>query len=372
MTTVGENVLSRRDFLRTTAACTTTLVGGARLAAGAVVEADPGRRAEPFLLTRGIIPDVYDLENFDWPERAKAANLTTIGTHITPSQVAAFMRSEAGQRFWSRCAELGIAVEHELHAMGDLLPSSLFEKDRTLFRMNGQGERVADWNCCVHSGRALSIICENAVKYAKICRSTTGRYFYWIDDSRPMCRCRRCRAYSDTDQALILENRICRALQRYDKRAKLAHLCYKNTIVPPKQVKPEKGIFLEFAPIERVWNQPLSQSDARRDKGTMTHGRHLEVLDQNLEVFGADDAQVLEYWMDVSLFSRWNRKKIVKIPWHRDVFLDDLQMYAKRGVRHVTSFGVYISSDYVNLHGEPPLRAYGEGLFTCQPNSTSA
>ena len=78
--------------------------------------------------------------------------------------------------------------------------------------MNEQGERSPDFNCCVHSSKAMETVCENAVKYAGILKPTTGRYFYWMDDGRPMCRCSRCRVYSDSEQALILENEVLRAL----------------------------------------------------------------------------------------------------------------------------------------------------------------
>ena len=200
-----------------------------------------------------------DLASLDWPERAYRAGLTVIGTHITPTEVSGFIRSGAGQAFLEKCHKLGVQVEHELHAMSDLLPRDLFTKDPALFRMNDKGERVADWNLCVHSGNAIEIACENAVKYAAILRPTTGRYFFWMDDTRPMCRCPSCRGLSDSDQALLFENALLRALKRADPRSTLAHLCYKSTLQPPRSILPEPGIFLEFAPIGRQHDQPLSR-----------------------------------------------------------------------------------------------------------------
>ena len=82
----------------------------------------------------------------------------------------------------------------------------------------------------------------------------------------------------------------------------------------------------------------------------------------SLPVFGKDDAQVLEYWLDVSLFSSWKRDAKKKLPWKRDVFLEDIAAYADRGIRHVTSFAAYMDADYVKQYGEPPLDEYGEGL----------
>jgi len=311
-----------------------------------------------FFKTRGVVLTTADLSTLDWPQRAAMAGLTTIATHVTPSEVSRFIQTDRGHEFLLQCRERGIEVEHELHAMSDLLPRGLFEKDPSMYRVNEQGERSPDFNCCVHSSRAIETICENALKYASILKPTTGRYFYWIDDGMPMCRCSRCRVYSDSEQALILENEVLRALRKVDSQATLAHLAYALTMEAPVQIKPTSGIFLEFAPIGRTWSEPIDHREAKEGQ----HGRYLDFLDSNLTVFGRDNAQVLEYWLDVSLFSSWKRDAKKKLPWRRDVFLRDIAAYAARGMRHVTSFAVYMDADYVKQYGEPPLDEYGKGL----------
>jgi hypothetical protein len=238
----------------------------------------------------------------------------------------------------------------------------LFDQDPTMFRMNEQGERVKDHNLCVHSARALETVSENAARYTRLLPSTTGRYFYWIDDAMPMCRCRECRGFSDSDQALLLENHMLRAIRRVDPRATLAHLAYANTINAPKTVKPEPGVFLEFAPIERRYDVPFSRRDASSQGRGVTHGRLLDALDANLEWFGRKSSQVLEYWLDVSRFAGWNRAKIVEIPWNDEVFRDDLQTYAQRGIRHVTTFAAWLDGDYAGRWGVEPVRHYGAGF----------
>lgn len=351
----SENHLSRRGFLFTgmQIAASVPILCPRRAFAGS----DRDSR-EPFFLTRGVVLTTPDLSTLDWPGRAARAGLTTIGTHVTPGEVSRFVQSDKGREFLAQCRERGINVEHELHAMSDLLPRELFGKDPSMYRMNEQGQRSPDYNCCVHSPRAVEIVCENVVKYAELLRPTTGRYFYWIDDGKPMCRCPRCRVYSDSEQALILENEMLRALREIDSRASLAHLAYARTMEAPMQVKPEPGIFLEFAPIGRTWSEPISHREAKEG----LHGRYLDWLDANLSVFGRGTAQVLEYWLDVSLFSSWKRDAKKKLPWRRDVFLQDLAAYAERGIRHITSFAVYVDDDYVRQYGEPPLDEYGEGL----------
>src|SRR5205085_6788523 len=125
----------------------------------------------------------------------------------------------AGKDFLQNCRRLGLRVEYELHAMRELLPRDLFATDARLFRMNDQGQRTADANCCVHSEGALQVIAEHAVAIARVLRPTIGRYFFWGDDAQPWCRCPKCRPYSDSDQALILENSLLRVLRQLDPRA---------------------------------------------------------------------------------------------------------------------------------------------------------
>src|SRR5262249_5680569 len=78
-------------------------------------------------------------------------------------------------------------------------------------------------------------------------RPTTWRYFFWGDDNQPWCRCPRCRELSDSDQALVFENYLLKALRQRDPKAQLAHLAYANTLSPPARVRPELAVFLEYA-----------------------------------------------------------------------------------------------------------------------------
>jgi hypothetical protein len=239
----------------------------------------------------------------------------------------------------------------------------VFEKDPSMFRMNEQGERVADHNLCVHSRAAVEVVCENAIKYTRLLPSTTGRYFYWLDDGRPMCHCPECKGFSDSEQALLLENHMLRAIRTVDARATLAHLAYHNTLPAPSKVKPEAGVFLEFAPIERAYDRTIAQRDAKCERYKFSHAHLLDFLDANLAVFGAAGAQALEYWLDVSRFSSWKREKTEKLSWRHDVYLADLRAYAERGIRHVTTFACWIDGDYVRRFGDPPLAEYGEGML---------
>ena len=180
------------------------------------------------------------------------------------------------------------------------------------------------------------------------------------DDGQPWCRCDRCRDLTNSDQALIFENHLIKALRNIDSKASLAHLAYVNTRSPPRTVKPEPGIFLEYAPIKRRYDIPYKEQTAPDQQDA------LSALDANLKVFPADTAQVLEYWLDVSRFSGWKRPA-VKLPWRRDVLESDLATYGSRGIRHVTSFAVYVDAGYRRRYGEPGfIREYGEALSGSQ------
>jgi hypothetical protein len=214
----------------------------------------------------------------------------------------------------------------------------------------------------------LAVACERAVAYAEALRPSTGRYFFWVDDARPMCRCLDCRAFPNSDQALILENTLLEALRQVDPGATLAHLAYLNTLDAPTQIRPRPDIFLEFAPILRRHDVSIGQRHAHLDQpGALTHGEQLAALDANLKVFGPEGAQLLEYWLDVSRFAQWQRTNTVKLPWNREVFVDDLDTYASRGIRNVTSFAVWADGAYVHRFGEPPVLEYGTALIEFTP-----
>ena len=293
--------------------------------------------------TRGIIVSVRDLSGMlDWPSLAREAGLTTIATHIGPHDVMLFMRSGRGTRFADACACNGIRMEHELHALDWLLPRMMFASEPSLFRMNTKGERTPDSNCCPSNPFALEIIVGRAVEVARICHSTTGRYFYWMTDNGEKCNCSKCKHLSSTDQALIVENAIVRALRtEIDPNATLAHLAYQNTMDPPQFVKPDPNLFLEFAPFERWCVKGVPRRDPLTEGGLW-----LEKLDRLLEVFPVATSQVLEYWLDASLFSCW-RKPLVRIPWDAARTRDEIAAYRKRGIRNITTFAVNVDDDYI-------------------------
>ena len=310
--------MNRRDFLRHAAAAMAAAAGGCITAEGTRKEAGT---------TRGVVVSARDLSGaFDWPRLAHEAGLTTVATHIGPRDVMPFMMSGRGARFLDACARYGIQVEHELHAIDWLLPRTMFATDPSFFRMNAKGERTP----------------------------------YWMTDNGEKCNCPKCKPLSGAEQAVIVENAIVRALRvEIDPNATLAHLAYQFTMDPPRLIKPDPNLFLEFAPIER-WHA----KGVQRREPLAEGGPWLEKLDRLLTVFPAATAQALEYWLDASLFSKW-RKPLVRIPWDAAKTRDEIAAYRKRGIRHFTTFAVYVDDDYVNAFGPAALdcvREYGQML----------
>jgi hypothetical protein len=339
----------RREFL---------MVSAVAALAGREIRADNREPADSS--TRGIILYPFDLTLADWPDRAARAGLTTIGLHAARrlDVLVKFVQSDEGQKFIKQCRQLGLHVEYELHAMGDLLSREYFGQDETLFRLDANGGRNADFNCCPSHPRALEIIAEAAVQYAKLLHPTTHRYFYWPDDGREWCHCEKCRGLLSSEQALLVEHAMLDALRKnHDPAATVCHIAYGPTLDAPRQVKPQPGVFLEFAPIRRRHDRPFEEQH------DLPPVDRIEMLDANLDVFPRETAQVLEYWLDVSRFSSW-RRPATKLPWHPDVVQADLQSYRRRGIRHVTSFACFIDAEYVRMHGDPQpvLNEYGQAL----------
>ncbi len=339
------------------------------MAAGTLAARIHAAEQPPRFRTRGVVLYPWDLSLADWPERAHRAGITTIGLHAARrlDVLVDFVHSEQGRHFLKTCRKLGVEVEYEVHAMGTLLSREWFcsPDKQDLFRMDATGKRNPDFNCCPSSPKALGIIAEKAVEYGRLLKPTTGRYFYWPDDAREWCCCPKCSELTGSDQAVLVENAIVAALRKHlDPHATLSHISYSVMLPPPQTVKPHEGLFLEFAPIARVYDHAIDDPNVKLDNADpepRSQAAYLDILDANLNVFPRETAQVLEYWLDVSRFSAWKRPT-VQLPWSDAVMKADANAYARRGIRHVTTFAAWIDADYVKLFGAPPLAAYVNGL----------
>ncbi len=329
-----------------------------------------GSPNEPFS-NKGILLFPADIDSVpEWPRIAKEAGLNCIGIHPGGGHleniVADFRKwisGPKGKQFLSNCEQQGINVEYEIHAVKELLPRSLFDKDPSMFRA-GNGRRHREGNLCVHSRPALETLAKNVVGLSRTAKPTTGRYYFWPDDGRPMCRCFACQNYTDSEQTLIMELYLQKELSKIDAKATVAHLAYSNTIDPPKKILPGDKVFLEFAAISRSYDEPYRQ---QRD-----HKQGWRKLEANLKVFQPDTAQVLEYWVDVSKWSNWKRP-FKQLPWDEKIAKvvgDDVEFYRSLGIPHITSFGNGLDAYYEKQFGiQSVLTEYGKHLNAA--NSTN-
>lgn len=323
--------------------------------------ANSGKKAnEPFFQMRGVILSWDDIKNpdvIDWIDLMKKNGLNTI------SVCGHEYDDEEYYAFKQKCIDAGLDFEYEEHAMTWLHPRELFAEHPEYFRMDENGVRQPDGNGCPSCQEGLEVLMSNVPEFVRTHKPTNHKYYTWLFDGGDVCHCEKCKGYNVADQGLIFENHIIKALREIDPEAQLAHLAYHNSIEAPSVVKPEEGIFLEFAPFFRTWDQPLKNKDAVGRDGKTTHGEFLRMLEDNLKVFPVETAQVLDYWMDDSLYSGW-KKPQVRVPWRKDVFLSDLETYASYGIRNITAYAIYVDDYYVKTFEDISfVDDYGQGLL---------
>ncbi len=306
---------------------------------------------------RGVVILLKEL-NERWLEWIKNADLNLLALHtFDQNEVIQFIQSKRGKNLLSKAEDLKIDIEYELHVLSWLLPRDYFKSNPKYFRVNYQGNRTSDYNCCVSNHDALNIIRNNARKLAKIIQPSTDRYYFWQDDGKDIfCHCDECKSLSDSDQELILMNTILQGIKQSFPDAKLSFLAYLSTLTPPQFIRPEKDIFLEFAPIKRTYRHPINDNTSRRNV------KQVQKLKSLISYFGIKNAQVLEYWLDCSLSSKWFENVREKLPFQEQVVETDVKFYKSLGFKSITSFAVFLDDLYMEKHGIPPIKKYGDIL----------
>ena len=112
---------------------------------------------------------------------------------------------------------------------------------------------------------------------------------------------------------------------------------------------------MQYAPIRRSYTQAISNPECKLNQ------KHVEQLKKCIDIFGMEDAEVLEYWLDASMFSNWKRPS-VKLPFLPEVLATDLAFYAKQGFKKVSTFGTWLDKEYVEQYSIPPVKNYGKEI----------
>lgn len=309
---------------------------------------------------RGVVvypSDVLTVGIPEWDARIQASGINLVGLHAATSHepldtLRQFVCSSEGKAFLKLCRKRGVDVEYELHVLQMLLPRDLFDTHPEYFREDADGVRQRRFNMCFSCDAAYEAMRPQVAEMLGWLHPTTHRYFLWTDDVKnAFCHCERCREYSPSEQALIYENRMLAMLREFDPDATLAHLAYQQTMEAPRKVVPSEGIFLEYAPILRDYNDPLPPENRA-------------VLKENLDVFPAATLHILEYWLDESMFSNWKRDALVPLPFDEQNCRRDINLYRNLGARSITCFATWLNGIYVQEYGSavPFFSGYGRAF----------
>ncbi len=292
-----------------------------------------------------------------WIDRMADRGVDILGLHPTGGKTAAdslkalveALETAEFRKLLDYAAGRGLEIEYEMHAASYLLPRELFDSHPEYFRMDENGERVQDTNFCVTNAEALELYAANAAELASKLYRSRPYYYFWLDDARgKSCKCPNCRRYSVAEQQLLVLNRVLRELKKTNPDAKLAHIAYLDCLDVPQKVEAEAGIFLEFAPMER---------HIKREDGSNYAEQEAKMMRPLLDFFGREDAKVLEYWLDNSLFSQWKKPPKPFRTEHSSVHAD-LDGYRAAGFQTAATFGCFLGEDYEALHGEPDITPY--------------
>ena len=293
-----------------------------------------------------------------WIDRLADAGIDTLGIHPeggkdapkTLERLLSLLETPEYRALIDYARSRGLEVEYECHAAGYLMDKSLFADHPEYFRMNAAGERVSDWNFCVSNADALSLFAKRAASLALALYGSSKNFYFWMDDGRGIhCHCPKCRALSPSDQQYIALRAALDEIRCHIPDARLAYLAYIDTITPPTLANNVGGLFLEYAPFEKY--------TAKGEDSAIRIERERAMIAPLLEYFGREDAKVLEYWYDNSLFSRW-KKPPARFVLDENAMSADIRDYRNMGFDRISTFACFLGEDYEELYGEADITPF--------------
>ncbi len=306
---------------------------------------------KPVVLTEELSREIID--------RLADAGATAIGIHPGGGRRADEILRENLRLFGTDgfrelveyAGDRGLKVVYEIHAWSYLLPRELFAEHPEYFRMDGEGRRTPEGNFCVGNPEALRIVAENAARLAGELPGSAPEYYFWPDDvAGADCRCPSCRELSPSDKQLRVVNAVARRLRKDNPAAEVAYIAYNDCFAPPVAEAPEEGVFLEYAPMSRGLDRPAREMSEEFRAN----------LDALLELFGSENARLLEYWYDNSYYSGWKLPPR-KFGVDEGSVVRDIDFYGRLGFRSFGTFYCYLGADYRALYGTPPAFPPGNG-----------
>ena len=306
----------------------------------------------------GVVVTPEDFQGADWIGLCRRYGLKTLGIHSGGGKiedVLTMLGRYGSAAFREEAAAVGLECEYECHAAASLLQPSLMAKHPDYFAFDlRRRARRNDSNWCVTNPQAQALYEKNARELVLALESDTHRYLLWNADSpRIYCHCPECAKLSPSDQAMLATNLLARAARSVDPQATVPYLAYQELMEPPTVVKPESNVFLEFAPIERCYMHAITDDNCATNRRTMMN------LKRMLDIFPAATTHMLEYYLDVSLFSNYRRPAVEVRP-SKEVMDSDFDFYASLGIRSMTTFAVFMDGSYFRNYGQQGLDDYAE------------
>lgn len=285
------------------------------------IDAFEETHSEPAVRRRGMVYVIYDpgdlsvLERIDFLAKNR---FNYLFMHATDLQ--AELRSRLAQAL----AEREMGFEFGGHLLPSFLPRDLFDTHPDYFRMEN-GQRTAQLNMCPMSDEAVDLMAKNIrARYLDPFKkefATLETLHFWPDDlfEGGWCGCPKCKEYSESDQSLLILNRLSDRLGL--DNVKLAHCAYHTSIKPPEKVTGQRGVRLMFAPRERSYLKPMGACHANR--------WYLECL-KGLVKAVPHEPEVFEYYHDMILF------RCLPMPLHR-IIGEDVKVYKAQGTDGIAS-----------------------------------
>jgi len=255
----------------------------------------------------------------DWIDFAAKARLNRIAFHYTwPARDWYInLRNELLPEVNKR----GLEIEVAGHFLSSFLPRTLYPEHPEWFRMNREGQRVADFNFNPFNSDALQYLAIGALNY--LLQMPEARLFHlWADDiegggwSLEPGKSE----YTPSDQALLVSNYLVGRLRQKLPGAQLAFLAYHDTVYPPQVVKPEPGVVFFYAPRERCYAHALDDAQCPLNQ------KYSQALERALPSFGAANAEVFEYYADQILYENLTNPPLP------DVLAADARYYHRLGI----------------------------------------
>ena len=299
----------------------------------------------------------------EWVDRLVEAGVGIVGIHPIGGTVAAAhveqlletVKTKEYREAVDYALSRGLEVEYEIHAAGYLMPRSLFAEHPDYFRMNEKGERTDDWNFCVSNPEAMELVGKRAAELARSLYGSRPYFYFWMEDAHNIhCQCPRCKHLSASDQQMLALNCFLRAIKEHIPNAHMAYLAYMDSILPPTQVRPEEGIFLEYAPFEKYTAKGENAEELIRQEK--------EMILPLMRAFDKEPIKVLEYWYDNSMYSGW-KKPPKKFVLKEDAMRREIAEYKQMGFDFITTFACFLGADYEELHGGVDVAPFADAVL---------